>query len=180
MIGNNLIHSFNKSKSSIRDKYELNIQIGNELNIFNFEKILYYLISKNNHTKIKSKNYHLYFLNNKELIVFNDGSSVCLLNKSNDKNLSDNNKYKINIKRYKRLCNDDFESCIKYDKVTKNQEIIFMYKKWNIILSKITENNVSIYSCNLILDNVITKEKFRQLNLKITKILKVISGKIKI
>ena len=81
---------------------------------------------------------------------------------------------------YKRLCNDDFESCIKYDKVTKNQEIIFMYKKWNIILSKITENNVSIYSCNLILDNVITKEKFRQLNLKITKILKVISGKIKI
>ena len=147
MIDDSLIKIFIKNKNKIRDKYEFKIDINNDLNIFSFEKIINYLLDKNNHSKVKSKQYHLYILGKKELIVFNDGSSICLLNKS------ENN----NIQRYKRLPNDEFESRINYDKIIYFEEIIFIYKKWNIILYKKKYKNDINYGCKIVIDSNISK-----------------------
>jgi hypothetical protein len=90
------------------------IDYSHKINKYTFEKILKNIIDKKEFSEIKQSNFSRYLVKNKELLQFNDGSSVVhsILQELN-KNLKDikNNSIYNFIFREKQKINNDYFDC---------------------------------------------------------------------
>lgn len=115
------------------------------INIIYFEKMLTFFKNKISKENINKKKYHIYYDDNKVLIVFTNGSSIS--NKINITNYEISNKNKTHFYfktlQIKKIQNDNFEPKYTYDKIESIDSIIFKYLDVDIEFIKNISKNIS-------------------------------------
>jgi hypothetical protein len=130
-----------------------NIYFNKNINIIYFEKMLFFFKNKVSNENINQKKYHIYYDDDKILIVFANGSSVSNKININSYEISNANNIHLFFKtiNVKKIPNDNFEPKYSYDKIESIDSIIFKYLGVEIeFIKKINKNvkfNIKIV-CN--------------------------------
>ena len=122
------------------------IDYSHKINKNTFEKILKNIIDKKEFSEIKQSNFSRYLVNNKELLQFNDGSSVVHsilqeLNK-NIKDTKNNSVYNFIFREKQKINNDYFDCQNQFNEILKLNNICLIFKKWDLFFSKNKDTNM--------------------------------------
>ena len=116
------------------------------INIVFFEKLLLFFKNKIKEDHIQQRNYSIYHDNNKQLLIFDNGSSIANKINIESKVIKKDSLHFLCHKIEKRkISNDSFEPKYNYDKIENIEAIQFTYKDIQIEFMKDKSNNVEYY-----------------------------------
>jgi len=150
------------TNKNIGDKVlEINIGLFNDIhfnkniNIIYFEKMLLFFKNKVGNDNINKKKYHIYYDDDKILIVFTNGSSVS--NRINVSNHEISNKHNIHFyiktMNIKKIPNDNFEPKYSYDKIESIDSIIVKYLGVDIEFIKKETTKNTTFNIKIVCNN---------------------------